>query len=406
MLRKTLIASACAGLAGAWIGWSSEERGASPPPVAHPTEEPSRPAPKPVWTAADFLQSARDLATRMKQPGYNPLGEKLADWTDQEIITALNASLTDPECSLFGGAGEELVPQLFGEWMRRDLTAAITWFDQLEPPGVKTRFISAIIDKWPPDKNEQGLAFLLANKDIIPFSDGGPILARAFEERAVRGATAVVDLLKTLREANIHIATGYLLRFPDGFDFPALMGSPEFQTLWEAKGSSIFLQGWFAKDRDAAFDWMLENHGAASLWMIALRQEDQKWLGGKFETLEADQRGEFLKAKTPQWINSPGALVTFAQGIQDPVMLEEACQTAIQIFYSGQTHQVMPVIESIADPARRIEILENAPPAAQFPNRAGRSKFSAVDESLLRKKLVEWQATNAQVESIISRFKP
>ena len=96
--------------------------------------------------------------------------------------------------------------------------------------------------------------------------------------------------------------------------------------------------------------------------------------------------------------------MTFAQGIQDPVILEEACQAAIQIFYSGKTHQVMPVIESIADPARRIEILENAP--AKTPNGRARSEFSAIDESLLRKKLAEWQATDAQVESIIFRFKP
>ena len=404
MLRKTLIVSACAGLAGGWIGWSSIEKESLPPPVKLTIDGPLRPGPRPVWTTADFLQSARDLDSRMKQPGFNPLAEKVADWTDQEIIAALNASLTDPECILFGGAGEGLVTQLFGEWMRRDLAAAIAWFDRLEPPGVKTRFIWPIMSNWPAEENEKGLAFILTNKNILPLADGGPILTRAFEERAEKGAAAVIDLLKTSRERNIQIATGYLIQFPYGFDFPALMGSPEFQILWEEKKASLFLHGWFAKDWDAAFEWMLEKNGAASLSEIHLWGADEKWLGAKFEALDAGQRGEVLEAKTRQWINHPDALVTFAQGIQDPVILEEACQAAIQIFYSGKTHQVMPVIESIADPARRIEILENAP--AKTPNGRARSEFSAIDESLLRKKLAEWQATDAQVESIIFRFKP
>ena len=202
MLRKTLIVSACAGLAGGWIGWSSIEKESLPPPVKLTIDGPLRPGPRPVWTTADFLQSARDLDSRMKQPGFNPLAEKVADWTDQEIIAALNASLTDPECILFGGAGEGLVTQLFGEWMRRDLAAAIAWFDRLEPPGVKTRFIWPIMSNWPAEENEKGLAFILTNKNILPLADGGPILTRAFEERAEKGAAAVIDLLKTSRERN------------------------------------------------------------------------------------------------------------------------------------------------------------------------------------------------------------
>lgn len=224
-------------LAGGFVGWSASlKQSPLPPPVAK-----ERPAPvvvpKPRWATADFIDHARKRAGLEKQPGHNPLSEMLADWTDEEIRAALDASLSDPDFVF-----DEYNPAglLLGEWMKRDLAAAVAWFDQLESRSAQSRLALPLSHRWPADQAEQGFAYVRGHRELFPASSDWAILVKTLESRAAQGASAVEDLLKILREEKFEVGFLTPVRFPAGFDFARLAGSGEFQHLWDA-GKAIRL---------------------------------------------------------------------------------------------------------------------------------------------------------------------
>lgn len=297
MWRMGVAVFAVSALSGGLFGWSSSLRHA---PVPSPVVE-ARPAPvvapKARWAAADFLDLARSRAEAAKQPEYNPLSEKLTDWTDEEIHAALDASLTDPTYALADGAGENIDGLLLGEWVKRDLVAAVAWFDTLESRSAQSRLALSLSSRWPADKAEEGFEFIRSHRNVFPAGNDWPIIEKTLENRAKQGVSAVEGLLGTLRREKMEAGFRTPIHFPDGFDFARLAATEEFQNLWD---------------------------------------------GGK----------------------------------------------AIRI------------LENMEDSARRIGILENAALPPKSVN------FGSDNEALLRKKLMEWNATPAQVEAIITRFKP
>jgi hypothetical protein len=404
MLKKALIIFAGAALAGGVIGWSYTDKKTPAHPAA--IQQPVPPAPRPKWTTGDFLKSARDQTLAAKQPGFDSLSEKLADWSDAEIIAALNACLTDP-----GFAFSGLDNSLLGEWMKRDFDAAIAWFDHLESRSVKSRLASSLSHQWPADKAAQGLAFVRANREIFPGPTAWSILTKVFDSRVKEGPAALEELLRVAREEKLEFNGGSHGTVPGHFDFAAFAKREEFQKLWESGQANLLMLAWHAQDRDEVFDWLLENHGAKSLSAITRLPEGDtlgnlKWLGGKFESLDPAQRHEFLEQMQLNWTVFPTNLVTFSQGISDPAVLEEARMMGVQGIFAGKTREAMSLIESIGDPAKRIEILEKAEPSSLFTTRPDLRGFDAFNESLLRAKLAEWHATNAQIKTILSRFKP
>ncbi|MES2923411.1 MAG: hypothetical protein V4819_17785 [Verrucomicrobiota bacterium] len=405
MLKKALIAFACAALAGGVIGWSRTDKKPPARPVTIQAPAPVPPAPRPKWTAGDFLKFARDQTLAAKQPGFNPLSERLTDWSDGEIVAALNACLTDP-----GFAFGSLDDFLLGEWMKRDFDAAIAWFDKLESRSVKSRLASALSHQWPADKAEQGLAFVRANRDIYPGPTAWSIMTKVFDNRVKQGPAALEDLLRVAREEKLEFGGGSPGSLPTHFDFAAFAKGEEFEKLWESGQANLLMLAWHAQDRGEAFDWLLENHGAKSLSAIARLPDGDtpgnlKWMGRKFETLDPDQRQEFLDEMQLGWAVFPTLLVTFSQGISDPAVMDEARRMGVQGIFAGKIQEAMPLIESIKDPARRIEILEQAEPSAVFDTRPDLRRFDAFNESQLRAKLTEWHATKSQIKSILARFK-
>ena len=392
-------------LAGGLIGWKSVETKISAP--AGTSAAISRPASHQVrWSNGDFLDFVRRRNLEKVYP--NPLAGKLADWTSGEITDALNASLTDPACILHNGAGEGLANFLLAEWMRRDFDAALAWFDQLEPRSVKSSLIQKIGNLWPADKSEEGLAFVRANLSLSSGSD--QILVNILGSRARQGAGAVEDLLKIMREEKIHFDVSQPIDFPADFDFSALAESEEFQTLWDRQGCTMFMRGWFGQDKDAAYDWLLENHGVESLSSNMLMPPDGnyqgyfKWMGGRIESLDPARRVEYVDHNRQDWLKFPDRLPSLADNITDPVLLGELRTIGVQSLHGGNAVSVVPLLEGIDDPARRIEMLETTPPPDMDRTFLSRG-FTSGDEALLRRALVEWNAAPERIEAIIARFK-
>jgi hypothetical protein len=219
------------------------------------------------------------------------------------------------------------------------------------------------------------------------------------------------ELLRVVREEKIELSGGSASGLPGDFDFATFADGAEFQQLWESGNANLLMLAWHAQDRDGAYAWLLENHGAKSLAAITRLPEGDiagnlKWMGGKFESLDPAQRREFLDEMQLGWTVFPADLATFTQGIGDLAVLDETRAAGVQGIFAGKTRDVMPLLEAIEDPARRVEILESAEPSAVFTGRPDLRSFGESDEALLRKKLAEWKAGKKQIERIISRFKP
>jgi hypothetical protein len=395
-------------LVGGLVGWhSAGGREPSKQAVASPTVERfARPKP----TLDDFINSARERADRRREAASPQPSDDLGDWTNDEIRAALEAGLVHPENLIEYGKGRAIVNSLLCEWMRRDFDAALAWYEALESSSVKGRLASVLAGGWPADKAEQGLEFILAHRALFPHATGWAVMNRNLEQRAIGGPAAVEDLLRLMREEKLRFANSEPVDFPKGFDFPALMGSGEFLDLRERQGAGSVVNAWFKNDREKAFDWLLENEGVKSLEVLSdLRfsqdNDMQMWLAGKVGQLEPAKQGEFVEAFSSHWVESPSSMALFAKGIHDQALRDQLGLIGLQSVFTGNAHDAMPLLEILGEPARRIRILEQAKPDASFFNDSSNHHFDASDEAFVRKQLAGWQATELQIESIISRFK-
>ncbi|RYD46733.1 MAG: hypothetical protein EOP83_29155, partial [Verrucomicrobiaceae bacterium] len=172
MLKKWPWLVAGSVVAGVAIGWSTARDPDKPAVASTPAPSSPREASKPLWSAEDFLKSASD-----RRNNYAAIHDDLLiDWTNDEIRAALDASLTNPDCVLRGGTLTQVPRILLGEWMKRDLTAAVTWFESLDSSTAQQRLASHLSDQWPPDKGAEGLAFLKAHRDLFRGGTGARIV--------------------------------------------------------------------------------------------------------------------------------------------------------------------------------------------------------------------------------------
>ncbi|GAA5125788.1 hypothetical protein JIN84_14660 [Luteolibacter yonseiensis] len=334
----------------------------------------------------------------------------MAEWTNEEIREALNESLSNPDIMLAAGAGKGLNNFLFAEWMRRDLAAAIAWFEKLDSPSLQGSLGLRLCDYWPADKPEEGLAFILSHRRLIGNYD--QILVLTLSRRAQQGAAAVEALLKSMREEKIDFKLRRPIDFPKGFDFRSLAGSEEFKALGPREGGTMFLRGWSSQDKDGLFDWLLENHGVASITSNIVipapgeeETEHMRWLGGRIDALDPAERAEYVRLNRRRWLSPSSGISDFAEGITDPATLDELLVLGVQSIRAGNSVEVMRLLEGVDDPGKRIDLLENTPMMSEEDSRYATPRFNLVDEDQLLKKLTEWGAPQGRSENIINRFK-
>jgi hypothetical protein len=408
MWKKGMVAFACAMLVGGVAGWGVA--GKREPAERQTISRSARLSGRPKPTLDDFIQSARERAERRRDPGYLPLSDELADWSNDEIRSALEAGLVHPENLIEYGKGRGIVNSLLHEWMRRDFDAVLAWYEALQSPSAKNRLTTELASGWPADKAGQGLDFILAHRALFPDSKGWAVINRNLEQRAIGGPAEVEDLLRLIREEKLRFANSASIDFPKGFDFPTLMESEEFILFKERDGAGSVMNAWFAADREKAFDWLLENEGVKSLKVLSdIRfsqdKDMQLWLAGKVGQMDPAKQGEFLEAFSSRWVESPSSMALFAKGIHDQALRDQLGLISVQSVFAGNAHEAMPLLEILGEPARRIGILEQAEPNASIFNDSSDYRFDAADEAFVRKQLAGWQATELQIESIISRFR-
>lgn len=396
--------------AGAAIGWSGH-RGQdqeSNPVLAQKAETRTPAGPK--WGKEDFLKSIRSRIKQATQPGHNPFTEVFADWTDDEIRSALEESLVHPECLLLGGTGQGLDSLLLREWMRRDLDAVIDWHERLDSLSAKRRLAVPMGNWWPTERASEGLTFVLSNRGFFPGPLAAVVLLKNLEVEARKGPAAVESLLRIFREENFDLSLGNPISLPPDFDHRALLEGEEYGKIFNTGMGRSILQNWVSTDRDEAFDWLVETQGGEGLRSImdnpsGIRPDELRWLAGRIEDLDTEAKSRFVDSMSQQWILAPFGVQAFMEGLSDPVLRGEIQGLAAQSVFAGRTHNAMPIIETISDPERRIALLESAEPDALFSRQPYRRAFDAENEALLRRKLGEWNAGEDRIEAILSKYR-
>jgi hypothetical protein len=132
------------------------------------------------------------------------------------------------------------------------------------------------------------------------------------------------------------------------------------------------------------------------LWLLFRCSEDYKWIGNKFETLDAGQRDEFTERMEQADIIPSDAIPEFLEGIQDSSALREGYEMLARNILRGPVENQVERLEKIGDATLRISLLENS--------RAMKTDDAGV--AFMRQKLIDWKASPAQTASILSSYQP
>lgn len=396
--------------AGVWLGWRDRPRAAPVPEIPAPVVRLPR-KPEPRWSPGEFRSHVLDLVVLRQQPGYDPLAEVLAGWSEAEIRAALDEGLEDPECVLPGGSGVAAMDALFGEWMERDLESAIAWFDGIKIDPARVRMASGLSYRWPAGHADRGLEFVLTHRDIFVDSSPWSILAKNFEASARSGADALGRMLERVSDEGLDLRFGDTTFLPADFDYSAFVRTGGFLKTRDEPAVSALLSGWMVQDRDAAFDWLIENKGPSGLveFLPESREaqlENWEWLGAKVGTLDEENRESLLAALEPAWRQDSIAGDRFAEGIEDPELRDEVHGIGARVILRGAVEPAIRSLEKIEDPAKRVTILLAMERAGDPLAGSFRQPVSESTAALLREKLAEWQADEDQINAILKELVP
>lgn len=342
------------------------------------------------------------------------LAKELAGWTPEELKTALEAGLVDPDCVLPGGPARKLAEKLMEAWMKRDAAGAIAWFATHTGGPQREWLVDVLGANWPHGVEEQGISFILTERELFEDGPAENIFAKVMEDRARNGPAALEALLVRMREGmpSQYWPGGLLdlpLDFPAGFDFRSLLASGECREVFDTGRARGLRGAWLKQDREGLYEFISREQGAVGIAGMFGRgtigtDADWKWLGGKYEALPAPDRAVFFK-EVEGYRGYIARAAVLAEGIHDPMVREEVAGLSIRWIRAGRLVVGLPLLESLPDPARRVHLLETAEPSGIGGAAPFSSGFDDEAENDLRGKLAEWHATPAQADAIIAKFK-
>ncbi|RYD47304.1 MAG: hypothetical protein EOP85_05740 [Verrucomicrobiaceae bacterium] len=255
-----------------------------------------------------------------------------------------------------------------------------------------------------PDRLDKGFAFLAANRNIYQSGLEEGFVRQALKSAADRGPDAVNGVLRMIREGNVDTRNAYM-EFPPDFDFQTLASAGELKTAVKTGAGSPALRAWAMKDRDAAYQWTMENAGGGGACEILLGRRNQggpqdvAWSAARYEEMDADQRkalsdsARHFMTRDMEWIPA------FSDAIRDPVLKEELRLRAVQGLFNGRNYLAERMLEVLGPPERRLEILENLQRDPQV------TPPMPLDEERLRKKISAWTQDQSRIDAIINHLK-
>ncbi|RYD20555.1 MAG: hypothetical protein EOP88_14600 [Verrucomicrobiaceae bacterium] len=402
----TLVLGAAAG----WISFPGNKDGKTGPgetsakaPSATPaTASTPTSRERPLETAAGLMEESKAWAKNVRESGFNPYAEEMAQWTDEEIRSALQESLRNRDFLMDSGSARSMASGLLREWMKRDCAAASDFFLTIPAPIRNGGMTLSLSMAWPAEHAAEGLAFVKANPMVFEGASPWSILSKNIEARAAEGSASLIALLGDLRESKLDLGFENPMKMPQGFDFETLMKSPEMEELTEKGQAKFFARAWYAEDREACFQWMKEKGNLQDLPnLIAFASDDYtdglRWIGSKIETMEPAGREKVIEGIR---VGGGEVLDKIARGMSDPAQADDLRAASVRWIMAGPVAESMKVLGCIPDPARRVRALQEA----DVNPKPGQRPMSPANAQVLRNHLKEWNATPEQTEAIMNKF--
>ncbi len=367
-------------------------------------------------TVEDLVHSLNQRLGKPGEPGKDPLMLVLADWTDEEIRTALDESMLHPELMLGAGHSAGVTHNLFRLLIGRDFAAASAWFAAL-PQDRQNALSATLLWNWPADRPEEGLRFIRENRGLSIGRDQH-ILNINLTAAASRGSGHMLSFMRRLKEEGygggfetiyaVNAGVIAAVSFPRGFDFPGFLSSLEVNFTPQGGGAQgAALRAWKEQDRDAAFQWLLENHGAKVLQMAEnpwdFTDGTSTWFSGKLAALQPAQRAEYLGGRLRSWTQDPGYARRLLQASSGTPVHQEILRHAVQGIFYGKYRDTLDLVSGLPDPGERLRFLENL--QAMEQEEGFYMDTMQGEEAILRGKLHSWGADDVRAEAILTRLK-
>ncbi|MBX3739791.1 MAG: hypothetical protein KF712_02280 [Akkermansiaceae bacterium] len=389
---------------GMLIGWMSApvpESAPAPSPSPSRIREPRAGGPAP--TTADLLQATRQRVGFSGAASSTGIGAHIANWTDEEILTALEEAAKMPETLR---RFDSIAAALLAEYARRDADRALVWA-LAQPPVLSPRFVNTVMAAWPPDRVDEGIAFVRKNPDLFHTKLPINLIYASVAEASRQGPEALISRIAELKEDGIPNYASYSFDFPAGFDFAALLGSTDLRGMNLPNIESAFLREWLKQDRDGAFDWVLRNSGPAVLIKLGPsrfrdNEEHPRWIVGKLESLTPGHRAAFFEANSSNFRQPGWNSVAWIEAASLPEVKDTLRSAVAQGIFLGMDSYVdrgLQALSTLPDDESKLRALETMEPTGD------RTPLQPGAVEILRRQLAEWGADAARTDAIIARMK-
>lgn len=417
-IQKTLpfLAYPAIGLLIGW-GWVSVESG--PARKVEPHTEAGLQArdvnkkARPAMDREQLLGEALRFRKKLEVYHQNPLRGVIDEWSDEEILAALQETLSPADAKHRHG---RIAAVLLSELARRNPERAIEWVQKL-PAIDRTKYTGSLIDGWVPERLDE--AFVIAKKNPDLFGRALPykLAIASLEEALKESPQAYVKQLAQLSKEKFTPSTVYKVSgVPEGFDYAAVLDSPEFKAFDSNNAKNALIQDWAMTDREAAFRWLMEQkdqepdlHG---LLNIQNRSDSPstaevlgyvKWLCGKLEEFTPEQKASFA-ATSFELTERDGLL--WIEAAQDPE-LKDAFRTKMSGMVIFNDYNYIDIgfsaLETFPDMESRLEALET-----QIRRRTNDHSVKSDEEpirDLIRGYLSKWGVDAQRSESLVNRIR-
>ena len=361
----------------------------------------------PPMTPNQLLAEARRLVETPGKSRRTTLDETIADWTDAEVIAALEQAAREPDLLL---EQDSFAGDLMRAFSKRNPENAMRWaLDQ--PLLVKRKFAGLVLSALLPTRADEALALARTHPDIFEGKVPTNVVRALVTSSAQQGAEAFVSRLKDLMADGSAPFMEFPKDVPKGFDFAAALDSPDFKPLVSQKLKSSMLNAWMAENRDAAFQWVLENDGARRLdqlrdsrWSHAELTGHVRWMAEKVEAMPEEQWKEVILANRSSFITNQGHASLWLESLHDPTVKEAFRNAAAGGIFFGNRNTMevgLKALDGLQDDQARIGRLEEL--SLDFSG--FRMPPDADAETLLREKLEQWGADPQRSDAIIEKVR-
>ena len=208
----------------------------------------------------DLLREYEAEDLREIETGLDAMDRLLDGWSADELRTALDQALQTPECVDPMGAGDRRIDELFGAWIRRDPHAAAAWVVDVHSGEIRDRLVRVACHHWPKDRAMECIGFVLEHhwKPGAYFHHG--LITAALEKQGLQGASAVEQLLRRLKEAEVDVVIESI-SLPADFNYRQLVDTETFRDEDDEITRSAVFSRWIATGTLDFLGWM-ENTGS------------------------------------------------------------------------------------------------------------------------------------------------